>query len=796
MNLSEAEILKRLGSGDRIASVCEAANLSRPEFDRWWQETIARRVPPAGGQVLAEVSAKATIERDDRGIPHIFAESDADLFFAFGYAMAGDRLYQLDYLRRKGMGRLSEVLGADGLELDTIARTVGLNRIAAAEWDRLSGDVRGLIESFTDGINALIESTSDNLPIEFDLLGYRPEPWTPIDCLAIESEFRWYLTGRFPIIVIPELAKRALGEGPLYNEFVLGEQDEESILWQGEYPFADPGDPRNPLESVGQSMSDPESATGSNNWVISGRRTTTGQPLLGSDPHIAFEAVSCWYEAHLCGGSFNVAGMAYAGIPAIMFGRNEKVAWGITNNICSQRDLYQEKTDAEHPGCFQYEDAWEPAHELTEVIQVADAEPVRKTIRFSRNGPVVDEILPPPANAGESITLKWLGAHHGGWLTAMLDMDRAGNLNEFRETLRPWHVPTFSLVIADVDGQIGFQTSGRIPVRESCERGYRPGWDLEHQWQGLIPFEDMPFVVEPERGWVGSANNRLAGEDYLYPLFGRWSSGWRATRIRQMIEGREKHSPADLGSMHQDAMSLRAADLVPALVAHFESNDVVEVQAAIQHLKAWDFRSLPDSVGTTIFNVFFTQWSRTVANERFSRDAAELMANGCHGCAARLLKADEAGWFAEGQRDPKINETFHNSLMLLTDRLGPEMSEWTWGRLHTMRLGHVLSTRGDLNDLLDHGGASVRGDMTTVCNTGAGPNWTATTGAGYRMIADLSSSPPKLMAVDAQSQSGHPGSKHYSDQLDDWITGSYHELPLDRKESSQPSERTFALVPR
>ena len=222
-----------------------------------------------------------------------------------------------------------------------------------------------------------ITHCGDRLPIEFDLLDYRPEPWSPVDSLAIESEFRWYLTGRFPVIVMPELAKRVLGDGPLYREFLLGEADEEAVVPPEAY--ADRRRvPRLVARVVGQATADPE-GTGSNNWVVAGRHCLSGRPMVASDPHIAFEAVSCWYEAHLHGDGFHVAGMAYAGMPAVMFGRNERVAWGITNNICSQRDLYQERTDPAHPGCFLYDGRWEPARQTVEVIRVRGV-PIR--LRF------------------------------------------------------------------------------------------------------------------------------------------------------------------------------------------------------------------------------------------------------------------------------------------------------------------------------------------------------------------------------------------------------------------------------
>ena len=794
MSFLERNVLRRLGAGEGIESVCQSAGWTRAEFDERWKGEAESRAPRCDGQVDANVRAGVTIERDRWGIPHIFAETARDLWFGYGFAMAQDRLFQLDYLRRKGLGRLGEVLGPDGVPQDLVARTVGLNRIARAEWSRLPTETRDVLQAFADGVNALIEQCGEQLPIEFDLLDYRPEPWSPIDSLAIESEFRWYLTGRFPVIVMPELAKRVLGDGPLYREFLLGEADDEAIMPPESYSGRQSELGQRPLEGVGQATGDPE-RTGSNNWVVAGRHCRSGMPMVASDPHIAIEAVSCWYESHLCGGGFNVAGMSYVGMPAIMFGRNERVAWGITNNICSLRDLYQERTDPAHPNCFQFDGRWEPAREVVETIRVKGAEPISRTIRFSRNGPVVDEILPPPGNKTGPVTLKWLGASHGGWLTALLDMDRASSVAEFREALRPWHVPTFNLVIADVQGQIAVHCAGRIPQRRTIERGYRAGWEPDQQWLGLLPFEAMPHAVDPPRGWLASANNRLAGNDYPFPLYGTWSSGYRAVRIRQMIEAKlgQGFTVDDFRAMHHDTVSLRGVTCLPSLLAALSELNDSQVVEAVNHLRHWDGRTEADSVATMLFNVFLTFWAKAVADVRFSGVTAELLAKQAEGIACRLLADDPQGWFPVGKRISTLHQVFKHTLKYLTDRFGSDMSTWHWGRLHLLPLKHVLAARGDLAQLLNHGGGPVKGDMITVCNTGSGPDWLATSGAGYRLIADLSTN--CLLAVDAESQSGHPGSPNYSDQFAAWHSGEYHVLPLDRAAVSELATQRLCLSP-
>ena len=774
MNLSSSDMLKRLGAGESIESLCAVAGCTRAEFETWWRDECAARAPVMNGSRACAVGGSVEIVRDIWGIPHIFADNDEDLFVGYGYAMAQDRLWQMDYLRRRGLGRLSEVLGAEVLELDTIARTVGLNRIAAQEAQALPAETKRLLEAFARGVNAVIAESGDRLPIEFALLDYQPEPWSPVDSLAVWGEFRYYLTVRFPVIVLPELARRTLNDERLFRAFLTPEAGDESIVPPGFYPVQSTG-----VEQVGEAVNDPEEGVGSNNWVVDGRRSVMGKPLVASDPHIAFGATSCWYEAHLCGGSFNVTGTGYVGAPGILFGRTERVAWGITNNICSQRDLYQERADRTYPDNFLYDGQWEPARSLDETIQVRGGEPVRKTIRFSRNGPIVDEILPAPARHTGPVALKWMGATACDELTCVLAMNRARSCDEFREAVRGWRCPTWSAVFADVDGHIGYQCVGRIPIRNNWERGYRPGWEPAHQWEGAIPFEGLPAMSDPAHGWIRTANNRTAPEDFPYPLSGTWSSGHRAQRIRQLLETQTQFNLMDFARMQQDALSLRAVEAKPHLLQELTAVADERVQRACHYLQSWDCCMEPDSVGASLFELFFKFWSEAVARERFEGDATTLMAGAIGGLSLELLSEDKHSWF-RGSRREAIVSAFRRTLGDHERRLGTDMAQWTWGRSHQIALRHTLSQRGGLGQLLNRGGLPVRGSGVTVCNTGYDPNYMAAMGANYRLIADLSTTPPGLWAVDAAGQSGHPGSRHYCDQLGEWISGRYHYLPLTR----------------
>jgi penicillin G amidase len=786
MKLSSRDLLLRLGRGESIAAVCAAADLSRPEFDSWWRDECRRRVPAATGSCRrAGLRGPVRLERDRWGIPHIRAANDADLFFGFGYATAQDRLFQLDFVRRKARGRLAEILGPEAVESDLLYRTVGIGAIAERELGTLPDEVRGFLTSYTAGVNAFIAESHDKLPIEFDLLDYRPEPWAPSDSLAILGEFRWYLTGRFPVIVIPELVKRAVGDGPLYRAFLTGEEDDESILQPGEYP-------RGLHRQASASASAPGDGLGSNNWVLAGTRTQTGQPLLASDPHIPFAAVSIWQEVHLDGGSFHGAGVALAGAPALIIGRTENVAWGITNNICSQRDLYQEKTDPAHPGCYLYDGKWEPAGQREEVIQVKDAEPVRKLIRSSRNGPIVDEVLPAPARQTGPASLRCLGAEPCGWLTALLDMNRARTCAEFRAATRPWRVPTFSLVYADTAGHIGYHAVGGIPLRRHAERGYRAGWDPRQQWDGLIPTEAMPHLADPARGFIATANNRVAPDDFAYPLSGTWTSGHRARRVRAMIESGTPLARETCQAMQMDLRSGRAAVCTPPLLAALAADAEPRVRQAADLLAAWDYRVEKNSVAATLFNVFFAHWCRIVAEERFPPAEAPLIAGASAGLAADLLQADRAGWFARQNRAQAIGSAFRAALDELTNKLGPDMRQWTWGRLHTLVQKHFLSGRGDLGELLDRSGLPLGGDTSTVCSAQADADHKAILGAGYRLVADLADPRRGLWAIEVAGTSGQPGSPHYDDQLSAWSEGGYHYLALT---GAEPARTAWILEP-
>ncbi len=791
-------MLRRLGRGESIADVRAATGLTEGEFEAWWDQETRRRLAVIDGETRGPVGAAVEIQRDAGGMPHIFAETEPDLFVGYGYAMAQDRLFQMDYLRRQALGRLAEILGPEAFDYDLLVRTIGLHRIAEEETTRLPAETAAWYGAFAAGVNAFIDACGDLPPIEFDLLDYRPEPWRPLDSIALLGEFRWYLTGRFPVIAVPELARRALGDGPRYRAFLTAEAIDETILHPGEYASTGGG-----ADPVPTALGGIDDGTGSNNWVIGPSRSASGAAMVASDPHIAFGAPNCWYQAHLAAGRFNVAGAGYAGAPGILIGRNRRVAWGITNNISSQRDLYQERTDPAHPGDFLYDGQWEPARERVEAIQVRGEGVREAVVRSSRNGPIVDEILPEFAQGSGPVSLRWVGALPCAWPTAILEMNLAESATGFEDALRGWASPTLSMVFGDVEGGFGYRATGQVPIRAREERGYRRGWDPADAWQGVIPFEGMPAVREPARGWVATANNLPAPSDFPYPLANMSPTGYRARRIRQMVESREIHGRKDMASMQYDVLSLRAVESLPALIQILDGGDA-RAQTAAALLRAWDCRMDTDSAAAAIFEAFQFQWDQAVADERFAADAAALaagdsaafVAGGIGSLALRLLAGDDVGWFASvKERDAAVCSAMGRSLDQLTERLGDDIATWAWGRLHTLPLRHLLSDRGELGQLLDRGGEPVQGSGFVVSNTGSSPNFSSVSGANYRLLVDLAETPAQMWTLDAAGPSGQPGSPHYANQFGDWRKGRYHRTCLERRDVQASIRTTLSLLP-
>jgi penicillin amidase len=710
----------------------------------------------------------------------VYARSTPDLYFGLGFAMAQDRLWQMDRLRRRALGRQAEILGVAYVTSDLIHHAVGIPRIAASEVERTDEPTRKLLDSFVAGVNRHIEACGHNLPIEFDLLEYEPEPFTVRDTIAILRGQWWSLNGRLSTLTIGESA-RLLPEH-LRSAYLEPESPEIRILPPGSpYPAADPS-----IQPTGDARMGTSDSTGSNNWAVAGSHTTSGHALLSGDPHQSFWLPSSWYEYAVHGPQDDAAGAGHPGVPGLWWGLNGDIAWAITNNAASTRDLYREEIHPTDAGLYRDGDAWRRFDEHTVEVRVRGDEPVRHTQRSTVRGPIVNHVLQAlEPDVDPPLALRWVGQEHLDDVRAAVAIGRARDWDGFRAALRDWTVPAFNFVYADKAGRVGYQCAGRVPIRGRVARGYRDANEPADQWRGYIPFEALPHAAEPERGYVASANERVAPDDYPYPMHGSWAGGQRAERIQQAIEGSRQFDRDQSVALQNDVKSCRAERLCPPLVAGLAGATDPDIATMRTVLAAWDYRYTVTDSAPTLFETFMEVWLERVARERFPAELVPLV-RGQGGPAARLIECgDLVDWFGADLR-VELESAARAAMELVRARHGADPAGWQWGQVHQAHWRHPLSTPD--REWLDIGPTPVDGGSDTVRNTGAGqPAFSAASGAEYRMVVDFAE-PDRFLAVQNIGNSGQPGSPHYADQFAPWLAGEYHVVALRRADLERDLE--------
>ena len=544
ISINRRAVLVRLLRGETTADVAASElSLSRRALSDLRRRYLKSKLPQIDGCVKAPVDGPVRIRRDQWGVAHIQANSTADCYMALGYAMAQDRLWHLDYRRRLAQGRLAEVLGPKQIASDRLHWTVGLAR--AAERAEMSDEVVMVLDAFSLGINSWLETAADRLPVEFDLLDYTPEPWRPADTIAVWKWRWWMLTGRLESLSVAEAARRHLPPD-LIDLFLSVEAGEETIVPSHE-----------PARIGGH-----DTGEGSNNWAVGSSRSRTGSPILASDPHNPVWQPSQWYQAQLTCPDTDAIGAIFAGTPGIYLGHTRRTAWGVTNHTASNRDLYVETLSEDDPDLYRENGGWQRFETEEHEIRVRDRESDHLVLKRTTRGPIVSHILPDLGDGpGPPISMQWTGAGPETGFEAMLALHRSGTADDVLDALAQWPNPILNFVFADSDGRIGYHAVGRVPTRRAEWLGYRQAGDPDHAWGEPYAFDEMPELVDPERDWVGTANNPPWGGKGPYLGLGSWSDGYRFRRIRDRIEGDAKHGAEEVGAIHADVVHARALDL-------------------------------------------------------------------------------------------------------------------------------------------------------------------------------------------------------------------------------------------
>jgi penicillin amidase len=760
-----------------------------------------------GTLVVAGLSAPAEVIRDEWGVPHIYAENDHDLFFAQGYVHAQDRLWQMEVNRRYGSGTLSAILGEAPLELDRMMRTLGLRRSAEKDWALVDNEMRTLMEAYADGVSAYIENNRDRLPLEFTILGVDPEPWTPVDSLTWGKVMSLDLGGNFRSELFrarliaelgAETAQHLLPPYPDGSPLIIP-PEAKSYAWLRGAQF----DGLEALESV---LGGPSPEKGSNNWVVHSSRTATGLPLLANDTHLGLDLPSIWYENGLHGGRFDSVGFTFPGVPLVVIGHNGSIAWGVTNLGPDVQDLYLEKLeDPAHPTKYEFQGQWKDLEVIYETIEVKGEAPATLNVLSTHHGPIVNDILGKLQRA-EPLALRWTALDSTNVIKAVMLLNQATNWDEFRQALSYWDVPSQNIVYADVDGNIGYQTPGKIPIRAPGHQGLVPvpGWTGEYEWQGFIPFDELPMVYNPGTGFVATANNKVVPDDYPYLLAYEWAPPFRAQRITDLLAADDEITIEDTRDIHAQTYSLPAEALRPYLL-DIEPQDDLQAEA-LAWVREWNLYNEADQVGASIYHTWYLFLLQNTLGDEVGHEMLDMYLNYARvSMMIDLMTEPTSPWFDDvttaqvETRDDIVRSSFADAVDWLSGRLGANPETWEWGRLHTKTFIHRplgMSGISLLEDLFNSKTIPARGDPFSVDAAGysASEPFAMTGGVSQRFIADLSDL-DRSLTIHTTGQSGHLFHRHREDFISKWQHVEYHPMPFSREAVEEYAEAVLTLTP-
>ena len=839
---------------------------------------VRRSYPQTSGELtVSDLTSKVTVLRDDRGVPQIYADNPQDLFRAQGYVAAQDRFFEMDLRRHITAGRLSELVGQDGVQTDKVIRTMGWRKVAGAELPTLASSTRQYLQAYADGVNAYITKAGspDKMGLEYAVLGqkfpdYRVEPWSPADSLAWLKAMAWDLRGDYDNELTRARLTGSITPSRLSQIFPPYPIDSHPpILSAKDWTPASASSPQSSasaVPTVPEAMSVPASpapavpafmankparsvyaevakaldqlpvmvgrgdGTGSNSWVVGPQRSSTGKPLLANDPHLAVGIPGIWYQTGLHCRSvsaacpFDVTGFSFAGLPGIVIGHNQSIAWGFTNLGPDVSDFYLEQVRGE---TYRRGSKYLPLKERVETIKVAGGRDVATTVRETAHGPLLSDVITSVAKAGKSalvqgkaedtaydVSLAWTGLMPGHTADAIFEIDTAQNFTQFRAAARNFAVPAQNLLYADTQGHIGYQAPGQVPIRASSTKGApagywpAPGWDPAYDWTGFVPFEQMPSSYDPPEGYIVAANQAVTASKTPF-LTTEWDYGYRSKRIGELITATPKVTPARMSQIQGDTRNAFAPELVRSLLGVKLSNDPFTKEAQ-NLLRRWDYTQpsgkSPSAAAAAFYNAV---WSN-ILELTFNDELGELKADGGSRwmqALSRLLSAPRDAWWdnrltpgvIEG-RDEILRQAMVQARMDLTRELGKAPVTWQWGRLHQLSLKHKVlggdSVPAPVRALFNRGPWQMPGGTAIVDANGwdASKDYMVNWAPSMRMVVNLGDLDASRW-VNQTGNSGHPYGDHYVDQADAWVANETFPWPFTEKAVRDAGGDELTLTP-
>ncbi len=760
---------------------------------------------------LKNLKQEVVVRRDKFAVPHIIAKNEQDLYRAVGYVMAQDRLWQMDLLKRVTLGRLSEIFGKDLVDVDILMRALKIPDKSRMILSKSDPKLILALECFSDGVNQFIDTHMDKLPPEFTILGVNPEPWKPEYSVNLIGYMAWDLTMPYSVETIfhkiqkkvsAAKFKELLPDVPgrktsIYSEFKnkVSELDLKNSL------FAQ----TDILEKYGVTI-----FQGSNNWAVSGKKSVTGKPILANDMHLGLNAPGLWYQMHqVIEGELNVTGVVLPGQPCVVAGHNDKIAWGMTNVMVDDMDFYSEKINPDNPDQYEFMGEFKNFKIQPETIKIKGGEEITKQIKFTHRGPVISKLK---KINGEIISMRWVGNDFSNEIGSIYLLNYAQNWKDFKNALKTFTAASQNIVYADIHGNIGLYCCAGVPIRKKGDGlAIVPGWTDEYDWQGIVPFEQLPHSYNPESGYVSSANNKTAPNDYPYHISNWFALDYRIDRIRDMLEEKKKLSVQDFKTIQGDFKSKLVEEFNPLILKTLDAiENMTDLEKqAFKELKGWDGILNKESSAAAVFEMFLVYFVEHLIKDELGQDLFHEYFKSSY--LARYLVNNVAisgnSQWSDNILTKDIKETladivylsFKNAVAQLSDKMGTNFDKWAWGNIHKLELNHPLGSVKILDQIFGFNSEpiGVGGSFHTVCpyRYNFTKPFAATHGPSQRHIY-LPGSWDESLSIIPTGTCGVPASRHYCDQTRMYADNQYHQDIFTMEETRKIADYTMTLAPK
>jgi len=760
---------------------------------------------------LKGLKNKVTIYRDNYGIPHIYAQNDEDLYRATGYVLAQDRLWQMDLIRRATQGKLSEIFGKDMIKADYLLRSLRMTQKSKKLIKKTDKKIIKAVEAFADGINQYIENNIDNLPVEFTILGYQPEPWELIHSFNMIGYMTWDLSSAWGREIILSKVQQKI-DSTLFKQILPVNKKIKSFAYPSFKIDTTELNIREELLSQTKMLKEMglEAFASSNNWAVNGKKSKTGKPILANDMHLSFGSPGIWYQIHQnVKNGIDVTGVLLPGQPFILDGHNKNIAWGMTNIMLDDIDFYYETINPENENQYKLDGQWKDMQIVKEKIKVKGEPDTEKTIKYTHRGPIISQFK---NIKNKSVSMRWTGNEFSNEIRSIYLLNRASNWNEFKDAIKTFTCGNQNINYADVNGNIGIHFAGGIPKRKGNPSAIYNGEFSENDWTGFVPFEQLPYEYNPDRNYVSSANNKSVSEKYPYYI-SDWfyAPAYRKQRIDEMLEEKEKLSIDDFKVMLADNKSKLVEQIYPEIIEPISKIKNLDdnQKKALEVFKKWKGTYTADSKAASIFEYFYICFAENIAKDELGNDlynefirSRALVNKLIH----NLILNKNSNWYDNvDTKDTKetfediVQLSFIASLDSLEKKLGKKVKNWDWGNIHTITIKHPLGKVDILDKIFDlnRGPFPVSGSYHTVApySYRFTDIFNVTAGASERHIfstADWN----KSLSVIPTGISGIPASEHYLDQTELFLNNKYHNDYFEINKIIKSSKYKMELLPK